>query len=135
VPTGSVLNKINNRGFTFIAVDPEYEVDDNVFLHVTAIQDRDHVDLFARGSRVEFEIVFVSRDGQGRPQARNARPVAETADTGISTSSVGEKRGSVKFRHPMGYGFLVDEKGGHECYAKVTSVPGWVSSLRGFRRV
>jgi len=124
VPTGSILNKINDRGFTFIAVDPEHEIDENVFLHVTAIQDQDQVNLFVRGSRVEFELVLVSRDGQDRPQARNARLVIETTDTGISTLPVGERRGNVKFWHPMGYGFIVDEKGDHEYYTKATSVPG-----------
>ncbi len=121
---GSVLNKFSDRGFTFVAVDPEYGVDENVFLHVTGIEDQDQANLFVKGSRVEFELVFVSRDGQDRPQARNARLMVEVADAGTPTSATGAHRGSVKFWHPMGYGFVADEKGDREYYVKSGSVPG-----------
>lgn len=125
MPTGSILNKFNDRGFTFIAVDPaDHEVDENVFLHVNAIRDQDQANLFVKGSRVEFEIVFVSRNGQDRPQARNARLIITTTDITTSTSLVSERRGTVKFWHSMGYGFIVDEKGDHEYYVKWASVPG-----------
>lgn len=124
MPTGSILDKFNDRGFTFIVVDPEHEIDENVFLHVTALQYQDQANLFVKGSQVEFELVFVSRDGRDRPQARNARLITETTGTGSSTSPIGETRGSVKFWHAMGYGFIADEKGDHEYYVKSASVPG-----------
>jgi cold shock CspA family protein len=124
VLTGSILDKFSNRGFTFIAVDPENEIDENVFLHVRAIEDQNQANLFVKGSRVEFEVVYVSREGRDRPQARNARLVVEATSLSTLTSSVGERRGSVKFWHPMGYGFIADEKGDHEYYVKSASVPG-----------
>lgn len=97
MPTGSILNKFSNRGFTFIAVDPEHEIGENVFLHLSAVEDQNQVSLFVTGSRVEFEVVYVSRDGGDRPQARNVRLAVETADTVVSASLLGERRGSVKF--------------------------------------
>lgn len=124
MPTGSILDKFSNKGFTFIAVDPEHEIDENVFLHVSAVEDQNQTNLFVRGSRVEFEVVYVSRDGRDRPQARNARLVVEAASAVTSTSSADRRCGSVKFWHPMGYGFIVDEKGDHEYYVKTASVPG-----------
>jgi hypothetical protein len=36
VPTGSILNKINDRGFTF---DPEHEIDENVFLFLICLDE------------------------------------------------------------------------------------------------
>jgi len=122
--TGSVLNKFSERGFTFIAVDPEHAIDENVFLHVNGLLDRDQASLFVKGSRVEFEIVFVSRDGRDWPQARNARLVADVAGVGTPASSSSERQGCVKFWHPMGYGFICDDSGGREYYVKSGSVPG-----------
>lgn len=97
MPTGSILDKFSNKGFTFIAVDPEHEIDENVFLHVSAVEDQNQTNLFVRGSRVEFEVVYVSRDGRDRPQARNARLVVEAASAVTSTSSADRRCGSVKF--------------------------------------
>ncbi len=124
MPTGSILNKFSDKGFTFIAVDPEHEIGENVFLHLSAVEDQNQVSLFVTGSRVEFEIVHVSRDGRDRPQARNVRLVVEAADAAVSTSPLGERRGSVKFWDPLGYGFIMDEKGDREYYVKSASVPG-----------
>jgi cold shock CspA family protein len=124
VLTGSILNKFSDRGFTFIAVDPGHGIDDIVFLHVTGIRDKDQASLFVTGSRVEFDVVFVGRDGRERPQARNARLAVDALGVGTSGSPVGERRGSVKFWHPMGYGFIAEEKGEREYYVKSGSVPG-----------
>jgi cold shock CspA family protein len=122
--TGSVLNRFSYRGFTFIAVDPEHAVEENVFLHVSGIQDQDQANLFVKGSRVEFDLVFVSRDGRDRPQARNVRLLVDVSDTSTPTSPSSEHEGSVKFWHPMGYGFITDESGAREYYVKSGSVPG-----------
>jgi len=122
--TGSVLNKLSHRGFTFIVVDPEHAVEENVFLHVSGIQDQDQANLFVKGSRVEFDLVFVSRDGRDRPQARNVRLVVDVSDASTPTSPSSEHEGSVKFWHPMGYGFITDESGAREYYVKSGSVPG-----------
>jgi cold shock CspA family protein len=121
--TGSILNRFGERGFTFIAVDPEYDIEENVFLHVSNIVDEDKIALFVIGSRVEFDLVYVSRDGEERPQARNARLIKEPADTAVSSSTATEQ-GSVKFWHPLGFGFIADEKGDHEYYVRSASVPG-----------
>ncbi|HUC24912.1 MAG TPA: DUF3825 domain-containing protein [Streptosporangiaceae bacterium] len=121
--TGSVLSQFNDRGFTFVAVDPEHGVNDDVFLHISGIADQAQANLFVRGAKIEFDIVIVSRGGHDRPQARNARLIVEIADAGAAVSPP-THRGSVKFWHPMGYGFIADEKGEHEYYVKSTSVPG-----------
>jgi cold shock CspA family protein len=124
MPTGSLLNRITNRGFTFIAVDAEFNIEENVFLHVSNIVDEDQSTLFVKGSRVEFDIVYISRDGKDRPQARNARLLIEVAGTGASGVSTYTQQGHVKFWHPMGYGFISSEKGDREYYVKSASVPG-----------
>lgn len=97
-----------------------------------AIEDQNQVSLFVTGSRVEFEVVYVSRDGRDRPQARNVRLVVEAANTATSTSPLSERRGSVKFCDPIGYGFIVDEKGDREYYVKSASVPGGYLREGGF---
>lgn len=124
MPTGSLLNRISNRGFTFIAVDPEFDIEENVFLHVTNVADEAETSLFVKGSRVEFDVVYVSRDGKDKPQARNAKLLADNAGVATSGASVESQRGFVKFWHPMGYGFISSEKGDHEYYVKSASVPG-----------
>jgi cold shock CspA family protein len=124
--TGSVLNRFSERGFTFIAVDPEHEVEDeNVFLHLSGIEDQEQANLFVKGSRVEFDLVYVSRDGRNRPQARRARLVAD-AGAGLNSQSspTKEQYGGLKFWHPMGYGFISGEAGDQEYYVKSGSVPG-----------
>ena len=68
-----VLNKFNDRGFTFITVDPEHGIKEDVFLHISGIEDPVQANLFIRGARIEFEMMIVSRGGRDRPQARNAR--------------------------------------------------------------
>jgi cold shock CspA family protein len=122
MPTGSILNKFGTRGFTFIAADPENQMDDSVFLHVTKLRDRNQARLFAKGSRVEFEVVFVNRDGREKPQARDVRLVDDVTDV-VTPSPTGKRRGHVKFWHPMGYGFIIDEKGDREYYANSENVP------------
>lgn len=122
--TGSLLNRISSRGFTFISVDPEFGIEENVFLHVTNIADEDQASLFVKGSRVEFDIIYVSRDGRDKPQARNVRLLMETPGGAASGASAASLRGSVKFWHPTGYGFIASEKGDHEYYVKSASVPG-----------
>lgn len=124
MPTGSLLNRISSRGFTFIAVDPEFSIDENVFLHVTNIADGNEATLFVRGTRVEFDVVYMSRDGEDKPQARNVKLLAESTVAATSTASVASQRGSVKYWHPMGYGVISTEKGDHEYYVKSASVPG-----------
>jgi cold shock CspA family protein len=122
--TGLLLNKFSERGFTFIAVDPGHGVEENVYLHVGGIQDQSQVDLFAKGSRVEFELVFVSRNGRNRPQARNARLMVDVlADTSRPASSR-EQRGNVKFWHPLGYGFISAGSSDQEYYVKSGRVAG-----------
>lgn len=122
--TGSVINKFNDRGFTFISVDPEHGVEEDVFLHITGVAEQVQANLFVRGARIEFDMVVVSRGGHDRPQARNARLVSDVAAAETLPSLPPTQRGSVKFWHAMGYGFIADEKGEHEYYVKSTSVPG-----------
>jgi cold shock CspA family protein len=117
------LNKFSGRGFTFIAADPEYGVEEDVFLHMGGIQDQSQAILFVQGSRVEFELVYVSRDGQTRPQARNARLVVDVT-AASRPASPNEQRGSVKFWNPLGYGFIAADGGDQKYYAKSGSVPG-----------
>src|SRR5262249_43622035 len=121
--TGLLLNGFSARGFTFIAVDPECGVEENVYLHLDGIRDQSQVNLFTKGSRVEFELVFVSRDGRSRPQARNARLVVDVADTSRPASSR-EQYGTVKFWHPLGYGFISASGGDQEYYARSSRVAG-----------
>ena len=124
MPAGSLLNRISSRGFTFIAVDPEFDIEENIFLHITNIVDEDDVNLFVKGSRVEFDVVYVNHDGKDKPQARNVKFLAEKMGAGVSSASTESQRGSVKYWHPMGYGFISSEKGDHEYYVKSASVPG-----------
>jgi cold shock CspA family protein len=124
MPTGSLLNRISSRGFTFIAVDPEFDIEENVFLHVRNIANEDESSLFVKGSRVDFDVVYVNRNGKEVPQARNARLAIDRADVDTSSASASTERGPVKFWHPMGYGFIADEQGDREYYVKSASVPG-----------
>jgi cold shock CspA family protein len=124
MPTGSLLNRISDRGFTFIAVDPEFGIDENVFLHVSNIVDEAQASLFVKGSRVEFDIIYVTRDGRDKPQARNVTLLVESPSKATTGAAADMLRGSVKFWHPMGYGFIASEKGDHEYYVMSASVPG-----------
>jgi len=124
MPTGSLVNRISERGFTFIAVDPEFDIEENVFLHVTNVTNEDEASLYVKGSRVEFDVVYVNRDGKDKPQARNVRLLFEANEADTSRVSAEAERGSVKFWHPMGYGFVSSEKGDHEYYVKSASVLG-----------
>lgn len=62
--TGSILDKFSNRGFTFIAVDPEHEIEENVFLHVRAIEDQNQANLFVKGSRVDSRSCMLAAKGE-----------------------------------------------------------------------
>jgi cold shock CspA family protein len=124
MPTGSLLNRISNRGFTFIAVDPDFNIEENVFLHITNIADEEQASLFVKGSRVEFDIIYVSHDGKSKPQARNAKLLMEYNIPGTSGIPTDMQQGHVKFWHAGGYGFISSERGDHEYYVKSASVPG-----------
>jgi len=114
----------NNRGFTFISVDPEHDMNENVFFHVSGLRDPEDAKRIVRGSRVEFEIVMVNREGEDKPQARNVQ-IATARDQNQSATVIAVgRRATVKFWHPQGYGFIVDEKGDHEYHVKAASVPG-----------
>ncbi len=124
MPRGSASNRFNDRGFTFISVDPEYNMAENVFFHVSGLRDPDDAKQIVRGSRVEFEIVMVNRGGEDKPQARNVQIM--TGHDQVETAAViaAGRRATVKFWHPRGYGFITDEKGDHEYHVKAASVPG-----------
>lgn len=124
MPTGSASNRFNDRGFTFISVDPEYNVAKDVFLHVSGLRDSEDAKRIVRGSRLEFEIVSVNRDGQDKLQARDVQIMARKDRVDTAKVVASGRRAAVKFWHPQGYGFIADETGEHEYYVRADSVPG-----------
>lgn len=123
---GILTGRFNDRGFVFIRPDSGTGLDEDVFLHISATDRSVDSNVFVRGTRIEFDVVMVTRGSQERPQARNARLVEGRAATGgaSSISSAG-KRGNLKFWAPGGsYGFIVDEASGDEYYVAGASTPG-----------
>lgn len=122
---GTVQASFNDKGFTFVAAEPDSGLDADVFLHITQLAPGEDAKLFVRGSQVEFEVAHVTRNAEEKPQARNVRllHVAEIPVTGGTVSASG-RRGALKFWSPQGYGFLVDQESGDELYVHASSVPG-----------
>jgi cold shock CspA family protein len=121
MPNGRLKKSFTDNGYTFIVPD---DGDADVFLHVSRIRPDQRKDLFVGGARVEYEVEIVPFKGRERAQASNAG-IAE--DQGVQTASsvvVNGRRGSVKFWHPDGYGFLVDGDDGNEYYANGANVQG-----------
>lgn len=122
---GIVQASFNDKGFTFITPAADSGVSEDVFLHITQLAPGEDSKLFVRGSQTEFEISRVTRNGQEKLQAREARVVTamETA-AGAGGATTTGRRGALKFWAPLGYGFVVDEESGDELYVSASSVPG-----------
>ena len=122
---GTLRASFNEKGFTFIDAQPGSGYGADVFLHISQLASGEDAGLFVRGSQVNFEVEVVNRNGEDKPQARNARLLARSAIplTG-GTSSNSDRRGALKFWSPLGFGFLVDAKSGDEIYVHASSVPG-----------
>jgi cold shock CspA family protein len=120
-----VQASFNDKGFTFITAEPESGVTADVFLHISHLADNEDAKLYVRGAHVEFDVEWVFRSGEEKPQARSAHLDASTerrAAGGPVTNS--GRRGTLKFWSPLGFGFLVDLESGEEFYVHASSVPG-----------
>jgi len=113
---GRLKNGFNDKGFTFVA-DSE---GGDVFLHVTHLASGEDKSLFIRGAHITYEVEMVTRRGEEKPQARDARIkiVADGQKPPIATGL----HGTVKFWHATGYGFVIDANTGTEYYAHHAAV-------------
>ena len=74
---------------------------------------------------MEFELHLVTRHGQEKAQARNARLIeGGTAQAAQPTLALTGRRGRPGFWSPGGFGFVLDEESGGVCIVAGTSVPG-----------
>src|SRR5437764_962589 len=127
--SGTVKGTFDERGFVFIEPDQSAGIEEDVFLHITALREGEDSSLFVRGARVEFDVIMVRRGGESKPQGRDAvltgggavaggpivledaqagggQPGQEARSGGPSVITKTDLRGHIKFWYPTGYGFL-----------------------------
>lgn len=126
MPRGVLKTSFKEKGFAFIATDPDVGLSSDVFLHINDLAPGEDATVFVRGAAVEFEVALVTREGAESPQARMCRRIAGggAASPQFAVEATG-LRGTVKFWSPLNYGFLVNDDSPHEeFYAPADSVPG-----------
>lgn len=117
MPRGTLQRAFNDKGFSFIGLDPP-GASKPVFLHIRALAPGQDARLFVAGATVDFDVVLVASGSVERPQARNVVLVPE------AVPSSAFREGTVKFWTPRSFGFVKDQRTEEEFYVSAASVPG-----------